>query len=75
MIDLALESSNDKLARSLPALVANLIQLSNNCAWEIQGRRYNDDLLKFLPQKQLFEISQGIGFFHGSGVGLLPETA
>ena len=74
VVDLALESSNDKLARSVPALLANLIQLSNDAGWEIQGRRHSDDLLKLFPQQQLFEISQRVGFFHGSvGLGHSPR--
>ena len=35
VVDLALKSSNDKLARSVPALLANFIQLSNDSGWEI----------------------------------------
>ena len=53
VVDLALESSNDKLARSVPALLANFIQLSNDSGWEIQGRRHSDDLLKLFPQQQI----------------------
>jgi hypothetical protein len=75
VVDLALESSNDKLARSVPALLANFIQLSNDSGWEIQGRRHSDDLLKLFPQQQLFEISQRVGFFHGSVGWVTPRDS
>ena len=75
VVDLALESSNDKLTRSVPALLANFIQLSNDSGWEIQGRRHGDDLLKLFPQQQLFEISQRVGFFHGSVGWVTPRDS
>ena len=75
VVDLTLESINDKLARRVPAFIANLIQLSNDTGWEIQSRRYSDDLLKPFLQQQLFEISQRVGFFHGFGGGVTPRDS
>jgi len=66
VVDLALESSNDKLARNVPALLRNFNSVEQRFLLGIQGRRHSDDLLKLFPQQQLFEISQRVGFFHGS---------
>ena len=75
VVDLTLERFNDKLARSVPALFANLIQLSNDTGWEIQSRRYSDDFLEPFPQQQRFEIYQRVGFFHGSEGVVTPRDS
>ena len=59
----------------LAAQLRNLGLVEQRTGWEIQSRRYSDDLLKPFPQQQLFEISQRVGFFHGFGGGVTPRDS
>ena len=75
MVDLALESSNDKLARNVPALLAHFIQLSNDSPWEYKVAGIATISSSFFRSNSFLKSPSGSGSFMVPWVGSLPRDS